>query len=91
VMSFPAFITPEPLFREPVAVVATKVPRTSYAAEPAFGNRFLRERSYTISSIFLTLYLMLSLLRLNKSFFKFRIWKPAWRSFTNWLICRGRS
>ncbi len=37
-----------------------------------------------------TLYLMLSLLLRSESFFRLRIWKPAWRSLTNWLICTGR-
>jgi hypothetical protein len=44
-MSFPAFITSGPLFRGTLAVVDIKDLEYLYAAEPAFGTRFLKERS----------------------------------------------
>ena len=56
----------------------------------ALGTRLRREISYTTSSVFLTWYLMLSLRRLSASFLRFRIWKPACRSLTKWLIWSGR-
>jgi hypothetical protein len=56
-----------------------------------FGSRFLNDKSYTTSSTSFTLYFNPSLRRRRLSFLRLRIWKPACRSLTNWLIWSGRS
>jgi hypothetical protein len=77
-----------------------RCPDTSCSAAPGvfycawfsfFGTKFLSDKSYTTSSTSLTLYFSPSLRRRRLSFLRLRIWKPACKSLTNWLMSKGRS
>ena len=56
-----------------------------------FNNANKAKKKKMRGSGILTLYLMLSLRLLKESFFRLRVWKPAWMSLTNRDILMGRS